>query len=73
MFFLYEQETNLEILPKRNRITLTRKEDTGNHRPNETLINRLRPLRGSSSAATLAALIAGEPPAKKEESEWIQL
>ena len=32
-------------------------------------MNRLRPLRGSSSAATLAALIGGETPAKKEDSE----
>lgn len=51
-----------------DRMTLTRKEESGNLRTTETLMNRIRPLRGSSSAATLAALIGGETPAKKEES-----
>ncbi|KAK7506010.1 hypothetical protein BaRGS_00002732 [Batillaria attramentaria] len=61
-------EATLEVHFHLDRVTLTRKEEAGNHRANETLMNRLRPLRGSSSAATLAALIGSEAPAKKEEN-----
>ncbi|XP_025090246.1 probable E3 ubiquitin-protein ligase HECTD4 isoform X2 [Pomacea canaliculata] len=59
---------SLEIKLHMDRMTLTRKEESGNLRTTETLMNRIRPLRGSSSAATLAALIGGETPAKKEEN-----
>ncbi|KAK7087914.1 probable E3 ubiquitin-protein ligase HECTD4 isoform X2 [Littorina saxatilis] len=61
-------EATLEVHFHLARLTLTRKEESANQRSSETLMNRLRPLRGSSSAATLAALIGGETPAKKEDN-----
>ncbi|KAL8604631.1 hypothetical protein ACOMHN_013411 [Nucella lapillus] len=62
------QESTLEVHFHLERQTLMRKEETANQRGGETLMNRLRPLRGSSSAATLAALIGGETPVKKEDT-----
>ena len=68
-FVIVSQESTLEVHFHLERLTLTRKEESAAQRGSETLMNRLRPLRGSSSAATLAALIGGEAPAKKEDSK----
>lgn len=56
--------------PLRPVITLQKKEEAVSRNVNEAILNRLRPLRGSNSAATLMALTGGEAlmPSRKEDS-----
>ncbi|KAH9492171.1 hypothetical protein Btru_026483 [Bulinus truncatus] len=63
-------EKDLEVRPLRPVITLQKKEESVNRNVNEAILNRLRPLRGSNSAATLMALTSGEAlmPSRKEDA-----
>ncbi|KAK3804042.1 hypothetical protein RRG08_062412 [Elysia crispata] len=67
----YVVEKDLEVQQLRPNIVLQKKEETTTRNVNEAILNRLRPLRGSNSAATLMALTGGEAliPSRKEETQ----
>ncbi|KAK6968629.1 E3 ubiquitin-protein ligase HECTD4 [Biomphalaria glabrata] len=66
----FNVERDLEVRPLRPVITLQKKEEAVSRNVNEAILNRLRPLRGSNSAATLMALTGGEAlmPSRKEDT-----
>lgn len=70
-FFSNMQEEKGAIIPTQPQITLIKKDDTGAKSLNESFLSKLRPFRGSTSAATLVALTGGDPlSTKKEERKW---
>ncbi|XP_062590799.1 probable E3 ubiquitin-protein ligase HECTD4 isoform X2 [Saccostrea cucullata] len=57
------------VIPIQPQVTLVKKDDGGAKSLNESFLSKLRPFRGSTSAATLVALTGGDPlSTKKEES-----
>lgn len=70
-FFSNMQEEKGAIIPTQPQITLIKKDDAGAKSLNESFLSKLRPFRGSTSAATLVALTGGDPlSTKKEERKW---
>ncbi|GFO01128.1 HECT domain-containing e3 ubiquitin protein ligase 4 [Plakobranchus ocellatus] len=61
----------LEVQQLRPNIVLQKKEESSARNMNEAILNRLRPLRGSNSAATLMALTGAEAliPSRKDETQ----
>ncbi|XP_059171920.1 probable E3 ubiquitin-protein ligase HECTD4 isoform X2 [Physella acuta] len=66
----FYMEKEAEATALRPSVTLQKKEEAVSRNMNEAILNRLRPLRGSNSAATLMALTGGEAlvPTRKEDA-----
>lgn len=69
--YTFVVERDLEVQQLRPNIVLQKKEEVTTRSVNEAILNRLRPLRGSNSAATLMALTGGEAliPSRKDEAQ----
>ncbi|OWF52164.1 E3 ubiquitin-protein ligase HECTD4 [Mizuhopecten yessoensis] len=66
--FSHESEDN-SIKPLQARVILQKKDESSAKSINETLLSRLRPFRGNSSAATLVALTGGDAtPGRKDDA-----
>lgn len=65
--FLFSQEEKGAVIPTQPQITLIKKDDAGAKSMNESFLSKLRPFRGSTSAATLVALTGGDPLSTKKE------
>ena len=64
---VFLQATDNTVTPQQPRITLQKKDEAGAKSINESLLNKLRPFRGSASAATLVALTGADALSGRKE------